>query len=196
MINIRQLQDFNITTGQMSLLFRLRTIWRDIATWMKIYLVYVFLNPDPGLKQAAAQKLNDVPIAYANILRRYFGDNIADEHTTLMSNYTNLLIALIDATKSGDNNAISEYTNQINQNIDERVNFLSSINPFWDKNIISNLLINFNNMSINEINTFANKNYLNSTDLFSTLLSYSDRMGDYIADGILKYFTFSSGAPR
>ncbi|MEL7657791.1 MAG: hypothetical protein AAGU75_18005, partial [Bacillota bacterium] len=118
------------------------------------------------------------------------------QHTALMSNYTRLLKSLIDATKSGDADAVSEYTRQISQNIDERVNFLTTINPFWEKNVMFNFLTAFNNMAINEINTFADKNYLRNTDLFNSLLSYSDRMGDYFADGILKYYTYSPRAPR
>ena len=195
MVYISQLQEYTLTSGQINLLFRLRMIWREIASWMRAYLTYVFLDSDPELKQAAAKKLTDLPIAYANIFRIYFGDEIADQHTALMSNYTRLLISLIDATKSGDVNAINEYTRQINQNIEERVNFLTSINPFWEKNIMSNLLMNFNNMSINEINTFANKSYLSNTDLYSSLLSYTDRMGDYFAEGLLKYLTYSSRGP-
>ena len=195
MTYISQLQEYNLTSGQISLLFRLRMIWRDIATWMNAYMVYVFLDSAPELQQAAAKKLTDLPIAYANVFRIYFGDEVADEHTTLMSNYTRLLISLIDATKSGDANAINEYTKQLNQNIAERVNFLTSINPFWEKNMMSNLLTNFNNMSINEINTFANKYYLSSTDLFGSLLSYSDRMGNYFAEGLLKYLTYSARVP-
>ena len=60
---------------------------------------------------------------------------------------------------------------------------------------MSNLLTGFNNMTINEINAFANKDYQSSIDLFSSLLSYSDKMGDYFANGILEYFTYSSRAP-
>jgi len=196
MPNINQLQEYNLTAGQINLLFRLRVIWRDIATWMRAYLVYVFLESDPQLKQAAAKKLTDLPIAYANVFRVYFGDEIADQHTILMSTYANLLIALIDATKNGDEKAVMEYKSRINDNINERVNFLTNINPFWDKAVMSNLLNGFNTMAINEINTFANREYLNNIDLFSSLLSYSDRMGNYFTEGILKYYTFNPRVPR
>lgn len=196
MARINQLPEYNLTTGQLNLLFRLRMIWRDIATWMRAYLVYTFLDSDSELKEAAAQKLTDLPIKYADVFRIYFGDEIADEHTILMSNYTKLLMSLIDATKSGDTDAINEYTNLLNENINERVNFLTYINPFWEKSMMSNLLTNFNNMTISEINTFANKDYPNNVNLFSRLLAYTDTMGDSFADGMLNYFTFSSREPR
>lgn len=196
MAHISQLPQYNLTTGQLNLLFRLRIIWRDIATWMRAYLVYTFLDSDPELKEAAAQKLTDLPVKYADVFRVYFGNEIADDHTVLMSNYTKLLMSLIDATKSGDTDAINEYTNLINENINERVNFLTYINPFWEKSTMSDLLHTFNDMTISEINTFANKDYQNNSDLFSRILTYADRMGDTFADGMLNYFTFSSRQPR
>ncbi|MPN22862.1 hypothetical protein SDC9_170247 [bioreactor metagenome] len=113
-----------------------------------------------------------------------------------MTNYTKLLMSLIDATKAGDTTAINDITNQINKNIEDRVNFLTYINPFWDKTTMSDLLNTFNEMTIREINTFANKDYQNNADLFSRILTYSDRMGNVFADGMLNYFTFSSREPR
>ena len=196
MIGISQLQEYNLTSSQMSLLFRLRMIWRDIATWLNIYLAYVFLDADPELRQGAASRLLSLPVAYANIFRIYFGDLIGDQHTALMSNYISLLISLIDAAKSGDSNAVNEYSNQLAQNIEDRVNFLTSINPFWDRNTMSAFLTNFNNLVMNEINSYVNKSYLNNAELFGSLLTYTDRMGDYFADGLLKYLTYSTRQPR
>lgn len=196
MISISQLQEYTLTEGQMNLLFRLRIIWRGIATWMRSYLVYVFLDSDPELRQAAAEKLTNLPITYANIFRVYFGDKVAEQHTELMTNYVRLLISLIDATKRGDTEAVNEYTKEIYQNVDERVNFLTTINPFWEKGYMSTILTNFTNMSIDEINTFANKYYSSNVDLFSILLDYANDMGDYFAEGLLKYLTYSSRQPR
>lgn len=196
MAHINQLPEYNLTPGQLNLLFRLRMIWRDIATWMRAYLVYVFLDADPELIQSAKEKLMELPITYANIFRLYFGDAMADQHAILMSDYINLLISLIDATKSGDTDAVNNYKEQINQNIQDRVNLLTGVNPFWEKNTLTNLLTSFNDRTINEINTFANKNYRSNTDIFNSLLSYSDRMGDFFAEGLLNYFTFSSREPR
>lgn len=192
MAYISQLPEYNLTTAQLNLLFGLRMIWRDITTWLRAYLEYVFLDSEPELKELAAKKLTDVPIKYADIFRIYFGNEVADEHVILMTNYVNLLMDLIDAIKIGDTDAISEYTNQIDKNIEERVEFLTDINPFWDKTIMSNLLTNFNNRTINEINTFADKYYQRNLEIFSSLLTYTDKMGDYFADGMLKYFTFGS----
>ncbi|QAT42260.1 hypothetical protein [Aminipila luticellarii] len=187
-----QLQDYNLTTGQLNLLFRLRVIWRDIATWMSTYLEYVFLSSDPNLIQSAKDKLYALPVTYANIFRLYFGDAMADQHMVLMSNYMNLLISLIDATKAGDTDAVNDFKAQIDQNIQERVDLLTSYNPFWEKNMLSTLLINFNNKTIDEINAFASGNYQSNADIFDNLLSYADRMGDFFTEGLLRYFTFSA----
>ena len=52
-------------------------------------------------------------------------------------------------------------------------------------------------MTISET-TFANKDYLRNTDLYKSILSYTDSMGDYIADGLVKYFAYMNkpGVPE
>ena len=188
MIYINELRDQYLTTGQMNLLFRLRIIFRDIATWIRAYLV----STDPELKQVIMEKLNNLPIEYGDVLKLYFGDNAAEEFTLLFSNYFKLMVSLIDAQKSGDTNAVNEYTKQLEQNVDERVNFLSRINPFWEKNISTDLLTKYNEFTIDEINTFLKKDYRRNVDLFDKILDLTSIIGDYIADGLVKYFTYSS----
>jgi hypothetical protein len=91
------LQENLLTSGQMNLLFRLRIIFRDIATWLRGYLLS--LNSDPELKQAILEKLNILPIEYGNVLRLYFGDKAAEEFTLLFSNYFKLMTSLMDALR-------------------------------------------------------------------------------------------------
>jgi len=68
-IYVNKLQETNITSGQMNMLFRLRIIFRDIATWIRAYLV----STDPELKQAIKEKLNNLPIEYGNCFKTLFG---------------------------------------------------------------------------------------------------------------------------
>ncbi|QIB68782.1 hypothetical protein Ami103574_05355 [Aminipila butyrica] len=196
MLGKRQLEDFNLSTAQLNLLFRLRTIWRDIATQLRSYLLYVFLDADPALIQSAKQQLTELPVIYANIFRLYFGDVMADQHEQLMSNYVNLLTDLIDATKAGDEAAVQNYTQQINQNIEERLDLLTYYNPFWERGTLSNFLIEFNRRTLEQIQSFAQGDFQNNVSSFNSLLTFTDRIGDYFTEGLLRYITFSAREPR
>lgn len=196
MVGKRQLEDYNLTPAQLNLLFRLRTLWRDIATWLRAYLVYVFLDADPVLVQSAKNRLLDLPVIYANIFRIYFGDTMAEQHEQLMAQYITLLIDVIDASKAGDEEAVQQYIQQIDENIQERVDFLTDYNPFWEKSTLFSLLNNFNRRTLEEIQSFANSDFQNNINNFNSLLSYTDRMGDYFTEGLLRYLTFSAQAPQ
>lgn len=192
MVHCGKFQENNLPLGQMNLLFRARIIWRDIATWTRAYLVGTYLDSDPEFKQAVMEKINNLPLEQGGVFRLYFGDQSAEEYTTLLSDYINTLISLIDAQKSGGANAINELTRQLYQIIDLRVDFLSKLNPFWQKNIISDLTYNFTNMTIAEATSFLKKDYKQSIDIFSRVLSHTTNIGDYIAEGLIKYFTYSA----
>ncbi len=114
------------------------------------------------------------------------------------TNYFKLMISLMDAQKRGDTNAVNEYAKQLEQNVDERANFLSRINPFWEKNTLLNYLKNYNDMTIKEMNTFLTKDYKENVDIFGKILELTSIIGDYITDGLVKYFTYSSrpGIPK
>ena len=195
-VHVQRLQDNSGTTVQMNLLFRLRIIFRDIATWLRAYMVSTYLNSDPELKLEIMQKLNKLPIKYGDILRIFFGDKAAEEFTLIFLEYFRLLISLIEAQKNGDTAAVDEYTILLDQNVEKRIDFLSQINPFWQKDILTDLLKNYNKLTIDEAKTFLTKDYKKNVDLFDKILNLTSVIGDYIEDGLEKYFTFTSREPN
>lgn len=191
MIHINELQEYNLTSGQMNLLFRMRIIWRDIATWIRFYLVSVYENSDSELKQNIINKLYNVPTEYVTVLRMFFGDMIAEEYARLLSNYIKILIDLIDAQKSENTEAVSEYAKQLYQNTDESVDFLTQTNPFWQKEILRSLFYSFNDMTIKQANSYSSQDFSGNINLFERILNYSTVIGDYLAKGLLNYFTYT-----
>lgn len=195
MIYLNKCQDPNNISGEYNLRFTGRMIWRDIATWIRAYLVSTYFNSDPELHQAISEKLYSLPLEHGNFLRIFFGDKIAEDNISLLSNYITLLKSVINAQKSGDVNAVNEYTKQLYQNIDQRADYLSQINPFWQSNIVKSLIYNFTNMTIDEATTFLEKDYNRNIKIFDRILSHSTVMGDYLAQGLLDYITYSTRQP-
>ncbi|MDF2533758.1 MAG: hypothetical protein K0Q65_3339, partial [Clostridia bacterium] len=44
-----------------------RILWRDIATWIRLYLAAVSLQADPELEEEVANKLLNLPVEFGNI---------------------------------------------------------------------------------------------------------------------------------
>lgn len=176
-----------------NIVFRGRILWRDLATWLNAYLIAKSFQSNAELEAQIINKLLNAPEDFANMLKVFFGDQVANDFSILLTNYINLLINLIDAKIYNDVNAVNEYTKQIYENNEQRAEFLSEINPFWDKRILLEHSNRFNNMMIKEIDTFIAKQYQESAEIFDKILSYTSTMGDYSAHGITDYLTYSLG---
>lgn len=80
MFHKRETPQAGLTTGQMNLIFRARMLWRDIGTWLTIYMSSLF-SGFPNL-QAITNKLYRIPLEYGNILRTFFGDRVSEDYIT------------------------------------------------------------------------------------------------------------------
>jgi hypothetical protein len=189
MISTSEFQGSCIPSGQLNLIYKSRTIWRDLATWMRAYLVSIYAGF--GNQEAVKEKLNNIPIEFKNIFSTIFGDQIADTYSTLLSSYITSFESLVTAQINGDANAVNEYTRQLYENADQRAAFLSKINPFWVETEWKNFLYQFNKMSIDESTTFLNKEYTRNIDVFDRILNFSSAMGDYYSQGLINYLTYS-----
>lgn len=58
-----------VLSGRVNLIFRARMLWRDIGTWLAMYMISLY-GGLPNL-QSIASKLYKAPLDYGNILK-YF----------------------------------------------------------------------------------------------------------------------------
>ncbi|MBE6033320.1 MAG: hypothetical protein E7222_01320 [Clostridiales bacterium] len=189
MKRIKVLQDSCIPPSQLNLIFQTRTVWRDLATWIRAYLASK--HGGLGDKEAIREKLDELMLRSTNIFSLVFGEEFANEYIDLSTNFLNLLDALVDAQISGDVDAINEYTRQIYENSDRIAAFLARVNPYWQENRWRDLLYQFNDRTIEQSNTFLNQQFRENINLFDRILNLTSTIGDYYSQGILDYLTFS-----
>jgi len=185
MINKCEFHNGSRVTGEMNLIFRARTLWRNLATWVTIYLVSTY-GGYPN-RQAVSEKLYQVPLEYGNFMRLVFGDAPTEDYINILSVYVITLQNLFDAQMRGDMDAVNEYARQLYQNIDQRSEFLASLNPYWQKETWQSLLYHYNNLLLEDSMTLLSQDYNRNVEVFSRLLSYSSVIGDYFSEGIIRY---------
>lgn len=185
LIDINEVRGPNSITGRMNLIFRARMLWRDLATWMTIYLVSVHGNYDN--QDAIRNKLYELPLEYGNFLKLVFGDVQTEEYINLLSTYIITSQNLFHAQMIGDANAVNEYARQLYQHIDRKAEFLARINPYWQEDTWQSLLYNFNNLLFEDSMTLLTGNYQKNIDVLDRLLSFSSVIGDYFSEGIIRY---------
>lgn len=189
MIYIFENKDTDIITGQMNFIYRARMLWRDLATWITIYLVSTYGGY--GNQEAISERLYELPLEYGNFLKLVFGDIPTEGYINLLSTYIINLQNLFHAQLSGDANAVNELAKQLYQNIDQRAAFFAQINPYWQKDTWRSLLYNFNNLLLEESMALLTKDYDKSIDVLDRALSFSSVIGDYFSEGIINYLNYA-----
>nr|WP_315021798.1 hypothetical protein [uncultured Aminipila sp.] len=193
MIKSRQItkmqQDVN------NIVYRGRVIWRDIATWLNAYLMAKTLQGDTELLDRIKDKLLRIIEDFGGLMRTFFGDKAADNYINLFLEYITLMTSLIDALVEGNSSAADEIVKQIYESAGKRIELLTEVNPYWDKNTLQNYIYTFTDMIIKEIIAFTSKQYENSIRIYERILSYSTDLGDFLAQGIKDYLIYNLEPP-
>ncbi len=178
-------QRSGLMSGEMNLIFRARMLWRDLATWMTIYLVSTYGNyPN---QDALRQKLYDLPQEYDNLLRLVFGDAATTEYVNLVSTYIVILQSLFHAQLEGDGDTVSELARRLYRNLDQQAAFLARLNPYWEEETWRSLLHHYNHLLFENSMTLLTEDFNKNVDVFGRLLSFSSVIGDYFSEGIIDY---------
>jgi len=100
MINKNQVQYPCYTPAQINFIFRSRMLWRDLASWLRAYLVSLFAGI--GDLEAVSQRLYRIPAEYGLMLKVFFGDQVTEQFIALLSNYIVNIEALFTAQKNNE----------------------------------------------------------------------------------------------
>jgi len=177
-----------ITYGQMNLLFHIRNLWREMATWTRTYLASRY--SDIGAEDVF-DRLYQIPQKLGNVVRMIFGSQAAEQYVQLLSVQLVLVREIIEAQMTGNADLVDEKVQQLYQNAEERIKLVASVNPFWDETIVRNLLYTYHQYTIEEITTYLAGDYQRNIDIYDRLLQHSDSIGDYFAQGLFNFLSYT-----
>ncbi len=178
-----------ISFAQMNLLFRIRALLRDLATWTREYLISTFVTG--SYNEEAFTRLYSIPTQLSTLLQYVFGNEASEKSIQLLSNHLILLREYIEALKSNNVDAANENYKNLYSNADELAKFLASINPFWNEVQWRNMFYTYLNRTVEEIAAFMTRDYKKNIDIFDRLLAHTESMGDYFTLGLYNYITFN-----
>ena len=187
MINVSQFNEQCITYSQMNLIFNARLFWRRFSLWIRIYLVDRYFGI--GTAEEAFGRLYLESSNFGDMLRITFGRQNANKYSQLLNQYTFELRDLVSAQLAGDTDEMSRHVNNLTKNIEDRTEFLASINPFLNKAEWSNLLGLYDQYILQEANAFASGDYSAGIRIFDEITELTNRMGETFAVGLYDYIT-------
>jgi len=178
-------------TTQMYLLFRARILWRDLASWLRQYMISFYNGI--GNYQEVSDRLFRMSAEYGNIFKVFFGDQATEQYMKLLNQYIILFEFLLDALYKQDVNLINNYTQQLYQNVANNAAFFASLNPYWTQAQWQTLLELFTNLQIQEAQTFLTKDYSTNINLYDQVLALTMIIGDYFSEGLTNYSLIQIG---
>lgn len=176
-----------ITYGQMNLINDLRKLWLELAMWRRAYLVSYISDLED--LNAVGSRLYNAPTDIGNLLEVFFGTGIGRKIESLIREQIVIGGEILRAEKAGNREDADAATVKIYQNADDIAAYLAKINPYWEEETWKNLLYEYYETTILEIVMALAGRYEEAVTLYASLEDQALGIANYMAMGIIPYFT-------
>lgn len=165
----------------------IRRLWIEHVLWTRFFIISdVFNLPD---FQFVTQRLLQNPVDFANVFRKYYGEQTAEQFQQLLTDHLLIAADLVNALIAGDQSQIQEQRNRWYANAEDIAYFLAGINScYWDVFVWRNLLFEHLALTEEEAILVINGQYEQSIVIYDRIQAEALEMADYMTCGIIKQF--------
>lgn len=176
-----------MTLEQVNEIYKIRTIWFDLTTWTRNFMLSKFKGT--GDENDVYARLQQVPAEFVNALRQFFGNlPIFESYQQALNAYVDLIDSLTTAMMEGNTDEINRIVQQLYRDADERAAAFASLNPtYWSQSELQTRLYNNIRTTIDEASSFLAGDYTRNLAIYSTLLDQAESISGYISDGLIDY---------
>lgn len=180
------LKQQSVSKAQMNLHDQWRELWEQHVAWTRMAILGDLFD-SPGLPDTLKRLLRN-PTDMAGVMRRYYGADNADRFESLMRTHLLIAVDLVNAAKSGKNDAAAVAERKWYANADEIATFLSHLNPYWPYEAIQSMLYRHLGMTKDEAVAILKKDYKGSIEQYDRIEQQALEMADALPGGIIKQF--------
>ena len=170
----------------MNLSDEMNTLWEQHVFWTRLFLISVAENLK-DLEETKKRLLRN-PIDIANVYRRYYGNTIAQRIQNLLTEHLEIGGDLIVALKNKDNLKAQELDKKWQKNADEIAELLSSINPYYNRQELQQMLYEHLALTTEEVKARLRGDYKADIEAFDRVEKEALKMASYFTGGIWKQF--------
>lgn len=165
------------------LLDEMRMAWLDHIFWTRMYLMSV----ESGARDR--QQIEDMVLATADeitdVFANYFPVNVTRQLRNLLTEHVELTGQVIDAIKSGNTADYDALIQSWYANANQIAGLLGAQNPYFGNRETRNMLLNYLDMTREEIEQQLNGEYEQSINTFRDIEKRTIEMANYFARGLL-----------
>lgn len=172
--------------NQVNLIKLMNLVWEQHIMWTRMLLISIAEN----LKDldATEARLLQNPKDIANVFRKYYGDSIANTIEKLLTEHLVIGKDLIVALKNNNQALAKELTDKWYKNADDMADAFSSINPFYPRAQIRQMLHEHLRLTTEEVAARLRKEYTADIRAYDMVQKEILAMSDFFVDGIVRQF--------
>ncbi len=164
----------------------MRKLWEEHAIWTKLVIMSI-ASGSPDI-QLVSQRLLRNPDDFKNLFINFYGLTASQKFSDLLKDHLLIAADLVNAAKKKDNASVNLLDTKWHKNADEIANFLSSINPYWNRATIQNMMNEHLTLVKSEAVSLLTNKYEDSISLFDKIEEQVLMMADFFTEGIIKQF--------
>jgi len=164
----------------------LRKLWEEHIIWTKLVIMSI-ASGSPDI-QLVSQRLLRNASDFEKLFLPLYGPTAAEKFKELLKQHLLIAADLVNAAKKKDNVLVNLIEAKWYKNADEIADFLSHINPYWDKNDMKKMMYEHLVLTKSEAVSILTNKYEDSISLFDKIEDQVLMMADMFRVGILKQF--------
>lgn len=174
----------DMSSAECRLITRMNMLLEQHIHWTRMFLISMV--EDLSDLSAVNTRLLENPGDIANLYRQYYGDEVGNKINNLLTEHLEIAREIIVAVKNG--NDTTDLQKRWHENADTLAEYLSSINPYYNKITLEDMLSNHLDLLLKEITAHIKNEYPQEISIYDVLIEESSKMANYLADGIIKQF--------
>ncbi len=179
-------RNFRISKNENFLKGYMRSLWEQHVAWTRLAIISIVFNL-PDINVTVGRLLQNATHMGLS-LEPFYGEDAVKKYSELIKEHLVIAADLVKAAKAGDQNAATAIEKKWYANGDEIVAFLTSINPYIDKEAFRNMFYEHLALTKAEALAFLNKDYEAGVKLYDKIEKEALEMADMITKAIVQQF--------
>ncbi|PGV60300.1 acetylglutamate kinase [Bacillus cereus] len=179
-------RNYRVSKNENFLKGYMRSLWEQHVAWTRLAIIGIIFNL-PDVNVTVGRLLQNATHMGLS-LEPFYGENAVKKYSALIKDHLVIAADLVKAAKAGDQNAAAAIEKKWYANGDEIVEFLTSINPYIEKEEFRKMFYKHLALTKAEALAFLNKDYDASVKLYDKIEKEALEMADMITDAIVKQF--------
>ena len=178
--------DYWFSINQVNLIKLMNLVWEQHIMWTRMLLISI--AEDLKDLDATQTRLLQNPKDIANVFRKYYGNNVANTIEKLLTEHLVIGKDLIVALKNNNQQLAKELNDKWYKNADAMAEAFSSINPFYPKEQVRQMLYEHLKLTTEEVSARLRKDYTANIKAYDMVQREILSMSQFFVDGIVKQF--------